>query len=156
MKVVICAVGRLRACPESEIADSYLRKFNRAASPMGVGPASIREVEARNGGGRKGEAELLSNKIPKGSVLCALDERGKNLSSPEFAELISKWRYDGRSTAAFLVGGADGLHSSLIDGSNFSISFGRMVFPHALARAMLAEQLYRAATILNGSPYHRY
>lgn len=155
MKIVICAVGRLRACPESEIANTYLRKFCRTGHSIGIGPASVREVEARNGGGRKEEAKLLSRKIPKGSLLCALDERGEKLSSPEFAELLLKWRHEGRSTAAFLIGGADGLDSKLKEESDFSVSFGRMVFPHALARAMLAEQLYRAATILNGLPYHR-
>ncbi|MCY4462653.1 MAG: 23S rRNA (pseudouridine(1915)-N(3))-methyltransferase RlmH [Albidovulum sp.] len=155
MKIVICAVGRLRSCPETDIAEDYLNKFGGAGKTRGIGPASISEVDARNGGSEE-EARLLVRKIPKGAVRCALDERGANLSSPEFADLLMKWRLEGRPSAAFLIGGADGLVKRLLDESDFAISFGRMVFPHALARAMLAEQLYRAATILNGSPYHRY
>ena len=156
MKIVICAVGRLRACPEIDIADTYFKKFCRAGRPKGIGPVSICEVEARSGGGREEEAKLLARKIPKEAVRCALDEHGENLSSPEFANLLWKWRHEGRASVAFLVGGADGLAPKLLESADFAVSFGRMVFPHALARAMLAEQLYRAATIWNGSPYHRY
>ena len=156
MRIVICAVGRLRVCPEAEISDAYLTKFCKAGRQRGLGPASVCEVEAKSGGGRDEETKLLVRKIPKGAVRCALDERGEKLSSPEFANLLSTWRHEGHSTAAFLIGGADGLDLEQIDGLDYAISFGRMVFPHALVRAMLSEQLYRAATILNGSPYHRY
>ena len=101
------------------------------------------------------EAALLSKVIPEGAALCILDERGKTLSSPEFAATLAAWRDAGRQDAAFVIGGADGIDTTLRARADISISFGRMVWPHMLVRVMLAEQLYRAATILAGSPYHR-
>ena len=84
-----------------------------------------------------------------------LDERGKTLSSPELATQLAQWRDTGRQDAAFVIGGADGIGPGLRARADLAISFGRMVWPHMLVRVMLAEQLYRAATILAGSPYHR-
>jgi 23S rRNA (pseudouridine1915-N3)-methyltransferase len=101
------------------------------------------------------EAELLARALPAGAVLVTLDERGRVLSSPEFADQLAKWRDGGRQDVAFVIGGADGIAPSLRARADFSISFGRMVWPHMLVRVMLAEQLYRAASILAGAPYHR-
>ena len=101
------------------------------------------------------EAALLSRAIPDGAALCVLDERGKTLSSPEFAQALAGWRDAGRQDAAFVIGGADGVDPSLRARAGLTLSFGRMVWPHMLVRVMMAEQLYRAATILAGSPYHR-
>ena len=84
-----------------------------------------------------------------------LDERGKLMSSPEFAALLARWRDGGRQDVAFVIGGADGIDPSLRARADFSLSFGKMVWPHMLVRVMLAEQIYRAATILGGGPYHR-
>ena len=85
----------------------------------------------------------------------ALDERGRMMGSPDFAALLGRWRDAGERDLAIFIGGADGLDRGLRDGCRESLSFGQMVWPHMLARVMLAEQLYRAATILAGSPYHR-
>ncbi|MBA4352431.1 MAG: 23S rRNA (pseudouridine(1915)-N(3))-methyltransferase RlmH, partial [Rhodobacter sp.] len=93
--------------------------------------------------------------IPAGALLVTMDERGKVMSSPEFAAQLARWRDEGRQDVAFVIGGADGIAPGLRDRAAFSISFGRMVWPHMLVRVMLAEQLYRAATILSGGPYHR-
>ena len=101
------------------------------------------------------EGLLLARAIPEGAALCVLDERGKALSSPEFAQVLAQWRDGGRQDAAFMIGGADGVDPSLRARADLAIGFGRMVWPHMLVRVMLAEQLYRAATILNGHPYHR-
>jgi 23S rRNA (pseudouridine1915-N3)-methyltransferase len=101
------------------------------------------------------EADLLARAIPAGAVLCILDERGRSLSSPDFAAQLARWRDAGRQDAAFVIGGADGIDPSLRARADLAISFGAMVWPHMLVRVMLAEQLYRAATILAGSPYHR-
>ncbi|TMV53266.1 23S rRNA (pseudouridine(1915)-N(3))-methyltransferase RlmH, partial [Thioclava sp. BHET1] len=84
-----------------------------------------------------------------------LDERGKLLSSPDFADQMARWRDSGRQELAFVIGGADGIAPELRARADFSLSFGKMVWPHMLARVMLTEQIYRAATILAGSPYHR-
>lgn len=155
MRVHLCAVGRLRAGPERDLADDYATRFDRTGRALALGPFSEHEVEDRRGGGMAAEADLLARAIPQGALICTLDERGKLLSSPEFAELLAKWRDGGRQDLAFVIGGADGIDPALRARADFSISFGRMVWPHMLVRVMLAEQLYRAAAILAGTPYHR-
>lgn len=155
MRVSLCAVGRLRAGPEKTLIDDYLTRFDRTGRALGLGPATVTEVEDRKGGGMGAEAFLLRRAMPQGAVVCTLDERGKVLTSPEFADLLAGWRDAGRSDLALVIGGADGIDPGLRAGADFSLSFGRMVWPHMLVRVMLAEQLYRAATILAGGPYHR-
>lgn len=155
MRVHICAVGRLRAGPERTLIDDYLTRFDRSGRALGLGPAELHEVEDKKGGGKANEAALLARVLPKGSVICALDERGKILKSPQFAQRLGQWRDQGCGDLAFVIGGADGLASELRERADFKLSFGAMVWPHMLARVMLCEQIYRAATILAGSPYHR-
>lgn len=155
MRLHLCAVGRLRAGPERDLVDDYLQRLDRTGRPLGLGPAAEHEVEDKKGGGMAAEAALLARAIPHGAALCILDERGKTVSSPEFAQALAAWRDGGRQDAAFVIGGADGIDPSLRARAELVISFGRMVWPHMLVRVMLAEQLYRAATILAGSPYHR-
>ncbi|WP_146348314.1 23S rRNA (pseudouridine(1915)-N(3))-methyltransferase RlmH [Falsiphaeobacter marinintestinus] len=155
MRVRICAVGRLRAGPEKTLIDDYLKRFDRTGRALSLGPAEIVEVDDRKGGGMAAEAGLLRKAIPAGALICTLDERGKVLSSPDFAGKLADWRDSGRGDLALVIGGADGIDPSLRAGADFSLSFGKMVWPHMLVRVMLAEQLYRAATILSGGPYHR-
>ncbi len=155
LRVHICAVGRLRSGPERDLLDDYLTRFNRTGRALGLGPAVVHEVEDKKGGGMSVEADLLSAAIPKGAVICALDERGKLMSSPDFADQLANWRDDGRSDLAFVIGGADGIDPALRARVDAKLSFGKMVWPHMLARVMLSEQLYRAASILAGAPYHR-
>ena len=155
MRLHLCAVGRLRAGPERDLVDDYLQRLDRTGRPLGLGPVTEHEVEDKKGGGMAAEGALLSRAIPESAALCVLDERGKTLSSPEFAQMLASWRDGGRQDAAFVIGGADGVEPSLRARADLVVSFGRMVWPHMLVRVMLAEQLYRAATILTGSPYHR-
>lgn len=155
MRLHLCAVGRLRSGPERVLVDDYLDRLGKTGRALGLGPVSEHEVEDKRGGGMAAEGELLARAVPAGAVLCILDERGQRLTSPEFAAQLAKWRDNGRQDAAFVIGGADGIDPSLRARANLAISFGAMVWPHMLVRVMLAEQLYRAATILAGSPYHR-
>jgi 23S rRNA (pseudouridine1915-N3)-methyltransferase len=155
MRLHLCAVGRLRAGPERALVADYLQRLDRTGRPLGLGPVAEHEVEDRRGGGMAGEAALLARAIPAGAALCVLDERGAMLTSPEVAQALAGWRDQGRQDAAFVIGGADGVDPALRDRADLVLSFGRMVWPHMLVRVMLAEQLYRAATILAGSPYHR-
>lgn len=155
MKVVIAAVGRLRAGPEKAIWDDYLQRFDRTGRGLGLGPARLVEVEDRKGGGPDAEAALLDRAVPGGAALCVLDERGRGMTSPEFAAVLGGWRDAGRAEAAFVIGGADGVAASLRERADLVLSFGGMVWPHMLARVMLTEQLYRATAILAGTPYHR-
>ena len=155
MRVTICAVGRLRKGAEYELVSDYLARFDRSGRALGLGPARIVEVEARGGTGPGAEAAALSRAIPESSVICALDERGTPLTSPDFAKRVARYRDDGSRDLSFIIGGADGLDAALRDQSDWILTFGKMVWPHMLARVMLCEQLYRAASILAGAPYHR-
>lgn len=155
MRVTICAVGRLRAGPELDLITDYLQRFDRTGRALGLGPARVVEVEDKKGGGMAAEAELLSRAIPSGALFVTLDERGRATSSPEFAQDLAVARDQGRQDLALVIGGADGIAPDLRARADWSLSFGKMVWPHMLVRVMLSEQLYRAATILSGSPYHR-
>lgn len=155
MRVHICAVGRLRQAPERALYDDYLTRFDRTGRQLALGPAQLLEVEDKKGGGMAAEAVLLRRAIPDGARICTLDERGKVMSSPNFAQMLGDWRDQGRQDLAFVIGGADGIDPDLRAQADASLSFGKMVWPHMLVRVMLAEQLYRAASILAGSPYHR-
>jgi 23S rRNA (pseudouridine1915-N3)-methyltransferase len=149
------AVGRLRAGPEKDLIDDYAERFGRTGRTLGLGPLRIVEVDDRKGGGPAAEATLLRKAVPAGACCVALDERGRLETSPQFAERLSGLRDAGRSDLALLIGGADGLDPELRHEADGLLSLGKMVWPHMLARVMLCEQLYRAASILAGSPYHR-
>ena len=155
MRVHLCAVGRLRSGPERDLIADYTQRFDRTGRTLSLGPLTEHEVEDKKNAGMAAEAELLARAVPSGAVLVTLDERGKLLTSPDFATQLARWRDAGRQDVAFVIGGADGIDPSLRAKADFSISFGQMVWPHMLVRVMLAEQLYRAANILSGGPYHR-
>ncbi|WP_223420999.1 23S rRNA (pseudouridine(1915)-N(3))-methyltransferase RlmH [Tateyamaria pelophila] len=155
MRFHLCAVGRLRGGAEADLISDYVTRFNRTGRALGLGPLSVVEVEDRKGGGMAAEAILLRRALPKGAVICCLDERGTVEPSPAFAQRLAAWRDSGRSDVAFVVGGADGIDPTLREESDHLLSFGAMVWPHMLVRVMLSEQLYRAASILAGGPYHR-
>lgn len=155
MRVHVCAVGRQRAGAERDLIRDYLARAGRTGRAVGLGPFTLHEAEDRKGGGRFAEAALLRRAIPNESKVVALDERGLALASPEFARRLGVWRDSGVRDVAFLIGGADGLDPALRDGAHMQLAFGPMVWPHMLARLMLTEQLYRAASILAGTPYHR-
>ena len=155
MRVHILAVGRLRAGPELTLVDDYLTRFDRTGRALGLGPARVIEVEDRKGGGMAAEAVLLQRAVPAGAVICVLDERGKVETSPDFAARLGGWRDNGRSDLALVIGGADGIDPAFRAKADHKLSFGKMVWPHMLVRVMVTEQLYRAASILAGGPYHR-
>lgn len=155
----ILALGKAGKGPESQLVEDYRQRISRQGRQIGIGPLEVIELETR-GKGQKGadkaaEAELLMRHVPKGAALVTLDERGRMLSSPDLARWIGRMRDEGHSDIAFIIGGADGLDPSMRERADLVLSFGPMVWPHLLARAMLAEQLYRATSILAGSPYHR-
>ena len=156
MRVQICAVGRLRQGPERDLYDDYLTRFDRTGRALALGPAQMIEVEDKKGGGMAAEAALLRRAVPDGALICSLDERGRVMSSPQFADMLGGWRDQGRQDVAFVIGGADGIDPALRADVDASLSFGAMVWPHMLVRVMLAEQLYRAASILSAGPYHRF
>lgn len=153
--MTILAVGRLRAGPEAELVADYLSRFDRTGRPLGLGPAQVIEVEDKRNGGPPAEAALLGAAMPRGATLAVLDERGDTPDSIGFAHRLQRLADAGTRDLAIAIGGADGLDAGFRSAAPLAISFGRMVWPHMLVRVMLAEQLYRAASILAGSPYHR-
>ena len=155
MRLHLIAVGRQKAGPERALTEDYLKRFERTGRVLGLGPVELREIDDRKGGGMATEAALISRAVPEGAILCVLDERGVVESSPRFAQRLAEWRDRGVGDLALVIGGADGLDPGLRERADFALSFGAMVWPHMLVRVMLAEQLYRAASILAGSPYHR-
>jgi 23S rRNA (pseudouridine1915-N3)-methyltransferase len=156
MRLHVAAVGRIRAdAPERALIEDYAMRFNRVARPLGMGPLHEHEVEPKRGTGPAAEADALARVLPEGAARVAMDERGRTLSSPDLADRLVAFREMGRPDLVFLIGGADGLLRETRERADLVLSFGPMVWPHMLARVMLFEQLYRAATILSGSPYHR-
>ncbi|MDO5622839.1 MAG: 23S rRNA (pseudouridine(1915)-N(3))-methyltransferase RlmH [Paracoccus sp. (in: a-proteobacteria)] len=154
MRLVIAAVGRLRGGPEAALIADYLDRFTKTGRALGLPRPELIELDDRKAQGMAAEAALIARAIPEGAALVVLDERGSQPTSPEFAVCIAGWRDQARDIC-FVIGGADGIDPALRDRADLAISFGRMVWPHMLARVMLTEQLYRAATILAGGPYHR-
>ncbi len=151
MKLTITAIGRASRGPERDLYEHYAGRIRW--------PLTLRELEEK----KKlpaaqlmvREGELLLAAAPQGAVLVALDRRGKVVDSEAFARRLEGWRDGGTADVAFLVGGADGHAESLLKRADLSLSFGAMTWPHLLARAMLAEQIYRAQQLLVGHPYHR-
>jgi 23S rRNA (pseudouridine1915-N3)-methyltransferase len=159
MKLVIAGVGKLKAGPERELYERYTKRLGTAGKPVGVGPLETIEIsESRKGSAaerRTEEATQLAAKVPEGSLLVALDVTGKPCSSEDIASLIRQSREAGHAAIVFAIGGPDGHGSEVTEKAAKSISLGTITLPHGLARVVLAEQLYRAITILTGHPYHR-
>lgn len=159
MKIIVHAVGRMKAGPERDLAGRYFERFARSGPAVGLDFAGITEIsESRAQTGserRREEGRALQTHLQPGSALLLLDERGRNYSSEEFAGRLGLMRDDGRKTLVVAIGGADGHDPSLRDQADLVLSFGALTWPHQLVRVMLGEQLYRVATILSGHPYHR-
>ena len=159
MRIVVAAVGRLKHGPETELAERYRKRAAQTGRSLGLRDLEIieiRESRAAEPGKRMLEESIaLANVIPAGAVTVLLDERGENIDSASFAGMIAKWRANDRAAVVFLIGGADGLAASLREKATLRLSFGAATWPHQMVRVMLLEQLYRAATILAGHPYHR-
>lgn len=159
MKVAIHAVGRMKAGPEKELADRYFDRFGKSGPPLGLDFAGVTEIAESRGRDtnerRREEADRLRTQLAPGTALVLLDERGKNLSSQQFADKIAALRDGGQRGLVIAIGGPDGHDEALRNEASLLISFGAATWPHQMVRIMLGEQLYRAATILSGHPYHR-
>jgi 23S rRNA (pseudouridine1915-N3)-methyltransferase len=159
MRLIIAAIGRLKQGPERELAAWYAKRAEATGRALGwraVEIIEIRESRATDRDRRRTEESIaLANVIPDGAVVAILDERGDGLDSAALAGLIRQWRADGRASACFIIGGADGLAPSLLERAKVRLAFGEATWPHQLVRIMLLEQIYRAGTILSGHPYHR-
>jgi len=159
MRLVIGAIGRARAAPEQALCDLYLERARAMGRKLGISGVDLVIVEtsrAQSAEARmKEEAARLLSRIPQGAHVMILDEAGPAIASEAFARRIAALRDCGLREFVFLIGGPDGLASSLREGAKEHLAFGPQTWPHLLVRAMLAEQIYRAFTILSGHPYHR-
>lgn len=153
MKLAIAAIGKPGRGPEAALADDYARRATLSGRALGLGPLELIDLEPKKPG-KALEAELLLA-AAEGAHLIACDERGRTYSSRAFADHVAALRDHGERRLVFVIGGADGLDESVRRAARSTLAFGPQTWPHALARAMLAEQIYRAVTILAGSPYHR-
>jgi 23S rRNA (pseudouridine1915-N3)-methyltransferase len=159
MRLVVIAVGRLKQGPERELAERYRKRLadiGRGLGFRGLDICEIPESRAREAAARIAEeGSAISEAIPQGSTLVTLDARGENIDSATLAHRLGNWRDHSTASASFVIGGADGLSPELRGRTGWTIAFGAATWPHQLVRVMLLEQLYRAATILAGHPYHR-
>jgi len=159
MRLVVIAVGRLKQGPERELAERYRERFEDMGRKLGFHGLKILEIpesRARDAGSRIAEeTAAISAAVPPKSILVALDERGESIDSSSLARHLGRWRDDQVANAIFMIGGADGLSPELRRMAKLRLAFGSATWPHQMVRVMLLEQVYRAATILAGHPYHR-
>jgi len=149
----------MKSGPERELADRYFDRLKKTGAPLGLEFTSVTEItesRAQQPELRKQEesAKVLEA-LDQGGVLVLLDERGKTLSSEAFAEKIARFRDDGKRQLLLAIGGPDGHDPALRDRADLVLALGAMTWPHQIVRILVAEQMYRATTILSGHPYHR-
>ena len=159
MRIMVIAIGRLKQGPERELADRYAARFDDAGRKLGFRGLEVREIpesRARDAATRIAEeATAIAALMPEKSVLVALDEHGDSIDSSTFARHLGRWRDESVANTIFVIGGADGLSPELQRKAKLRLAFGKATWPHQLVRVLLLEQIYRAATILAGHPYHR-
>jgi 23S rRNA (pseudouridine1915-N3)-methyltransferase len=159
VRLLVISIGRLKQGPERELAERYRERFDDIGRKLGFRGLEIHEIpesRARDAATRIAEeAAAISGAIPAKSVLVALGERGDNIDSTAFARHLGRWRDEQATNTIFVIGGADGLSPDLQRKAKIRLAFGSATWPHQMVRVMLLEQIYRAATILSGHPYHR-
>ncbi len=159
MRLLVIAIGRLKQGPERELAERYRERFDDIGKKLGFRGLDIHELpesRARDAPSRIAEeGAAITALIPDKSVLVALDERGDNVDSAGFSRQLGQWRDQSVANGIFIIGGADGLLPEFRRKAKLRLAFGAATWPHQMVRVMLLEQLYRAATILAGHPYHR-
>ena len=145
MKITLGVIGKCKSnTPEGEIIKRYQERMKWSLN-----------IKEKDNSTQEDEAKFLQSCINHGAKVVVLDERGQNMSSPEFANIIDNWMTQGTSEVCFLIGGADGHLEETRQKADLVLSFGKLTLPHILMRAVLCEQIYRAETIINKHPYHR-
>ncbi|MEZ5997254.1 MAG: 23S rRNA (pseudouridine(1915)-N(3))-methyltransferase RlmH [Hyphomonas sp.] len=153
MRLVFLVVGKLKSGPERDLVDEYLKRARPVARSLGF--RGIEEIEVANGGGLDAEAGRILEKIPSGAKILRLDEFGPSMGSEPFAHKLALWRDQGTPDLVFLIGGAEGYGEAVKQAAPETLAFGPQTWPHRFVRVMLAEQVYRAVSILAGTPYHK-
>lgn len=151
MDIIIACIGHMKPSPELDLLSKYIKQTRWNVV--------VREFEDKKSGSaeerKKREGALLLSAVPAAAKIVVMDERGKLLSSEKFAKRLGDWQDESVPAVVFLIGGADGHSEEIRKKADLVLAFGEMTWPHMLARVMLAEQIYRAKTILDGHPYHR-
>jgi 23S rRNA (pseudouridine1915-N3)-methyltransferase len=159
MRITIIAIGRLKAGPERDLAARYFDRLSKTGGGVGLELGRIVEIAESRGqtadARKREEAEMIRRALPADARLILLDERGETPSSEKFADALADLRDRGARDLVIAIGGADGHDAGLRAEAAAVVSFGRLTWPHQIVRILLAEQLYRAVTILSGHPYHR-
>lgn len=146
MKITLGVIGKCKpSSPEAEIIKRYQERLKWEL-----------KIKEKDNSSQQEEAKFLASAIPTGSKVIVLDERGKNMTSPELAKIVENWMQQGCSELCFLIGGAEGHLEETRQKADLVLSFGKLTLPHILMRAVLAEQIYRLETIINHHPYHKY
>lgn len=153
MKISIISIGKFDNSPHKQVFDTYIKRLKWKIN--------LRELDLKNSNNlsvkktQEGEGALILKALKPSSKIIVLDEEGKQFGSVSFAKMISDFAVAGDSDLSFVIGGSDGLSQEVLKKAHLKISFGKMTFPHLMVRAILAEQLYRAQSIIAGHPYHR-
>jgi len=159
VEISILAVGRMKAGPERELCERYFERARKSGPKLGLRGFLVEEIAEAHGARPRdriaAEGASVLAKLRDGDRVVALDPQGDLIDSDAFATALSKQAAASVPRTLFLIGGPDGLGKSVLNRSNRRLSFGRLTWPHQLVRILLAEQLYRATTILSGHPYHR-
>lgn len=157
MNLTLAAIGRLKASePEQILTGDWLRRADIAGRALGIRGVRMLEVDPKlPQPDRDKEAAALLGTFDKAAIVIALDERGVDMGSVKFSQLLVNWRDKGEREIVLAIGGPDGHGGALTDAAHVKLAFGSWTWPHKLVRAMAAEQLYRAVSIMAGTPYHR-
>jgi 23S rRNA (pseudouridine1915-N3)-methyltransferase len=159
MRLLILAVGHARGTHEGSLCEDFIGRAKALGKRLGFSSVTVEEVtvsKLREAKSRVAEeGERLAARVPPGAHVIFLDARGKGMTSEAFAEMLAAMRDAGARDFVFLIGGPDGLDPGPAVKNSRSLAFGPQTWPHLMVRAMLAEQVYRALTILGGHPYHR-
>jgi len=155
LKLTIRAASIIRKGPERDLIDDYMKRAQGLSKACGFLKLSEQQVDLRSAKSRAEETQLMLANLPPNTKIVLLDERGKQSTSRDIAKQLTRWRDDGFSETVFVIGGADGFEPTAIPPNVTKWAFGPQVWPHKLVRVMLTEQIYRALSILAGTPYHR-
>ncbi len=153
MKITIISVGKFDSSPNEELFSDYTKRLKWQIN--------LREINYKNSKNlssneiKNGEAKLIIENLKPNSYIIALDEHGKQFSSKEFSLILSDLMNNSISDLTFIIGGASGLALEVLQKAKLTMSFGKITLPHLMVRSILAEQLYRAYSIINNHPYHK-
>ncbi|MAP93458.1 MAG: 23S rRNA (pseudouridine(1915)-N(3))-methyltransferase RlmH [Ponticaulis sp.] len=153
MKITLITVGRIKRGPEREMIDDYLARAKVLGRQLGV--RDVLEIEVEAGGRQADEADALLAKLPDGAQVMLLDERGKDWTSIAFSQHLEKLKDQGCQDLVFMIGGADGFTDAIKNAHHQKIRLGSLTWPHKLVRVLASEQIYRALSLMAGTPYHR-